>query len=123
MRLPCDKKRIVYLAESTADITGLNLFPQCLTFLFEVDALFCNDDRRLNNITVIEQGGRYSCCPIFDNGTGLLSNTPDRTVQHYVYPADERRPEFVWDTAVHFKADGKRHTGIFSAGFEVRFPA
>lgn len=74
MRLHCDKKRIVYLAESTADITGLNLFPQCLTFLFEVDALFCNDDQRLNNITVIEQGGQYSCCPIFDNGAGLLSN-------------------------------------------------
>ena len=36
---------------------------------------FCNDDRHLNNIAVIEQGGRYDYCPIFDNGAGLLSNT------------------------------------------------
>jgi len=40
-----------------------------------VDALFCNDDRHLNNIAVIEQGGVYDYCPIFDNGAGLLSNT------------------------------------------------
>ncbi len=36
--------------------------------------LFCNDDRHLNNIAVIEQDGRYDYCPIFDNGAGLLSN-------------------------------------------------
>lgn len=31
--------------------------------------------RHLNNIAVIEQGGRYGYCPIFDNDAGLLSNT------------------------------------------------
>ena len=46
-----------------------------MTLLFEVDALFLNDDQHLNNIPVLEQGGRYSYCPIFDNGAGLLSNT------------------------------------------------
>ena len=30
--------------------------------------------RSLNNIAVLEQGGRYDYCPIFDNGAGLLSN-------------------------------------------------
>ena len=50
-------------------------FPQYLTLVFEVDALFCNDDRHLNNIAVIEQDGKYDYCPIFDNGAGLLSNT------------------------------------------------
>ena len=59
----------------TAEITGLEQFPQYLTLLFEVDALFCNDDRHLNNIAVIEQNGKYGYCPIFDNGAGLLSNT------------------------------------------------
>ena len=73
--LSSDKRRIAYLAEATADITGLALFPQYLTLLFEIDALFCNDDRHLNNIAVIEQGGQYDYCPIFDNGAGLLSNT------------------------------------------------
>lgn len=73
--LSSDKKRIAYLAEMTAEITNLDMFPQYLTLLFEVDALFCNDDRHLNNIAVIEQNGKYDYCPIFDNGAGLLSNT------------------------------------------------
>lgn len=74
-RLPSDKKRLAFLAEATAEVTGLTQFPQYLTLLFEADALFCNDDRHLNNIAVVEQNGAYSYCPIFDNGAGLLSNT------------------------------------------------
>lgn len=74
-KLSSDKKRIQYLAEATAEYTGLKEFPQYLTLLFEVDALFLNDDRHLNNIAVIEQNGKYKYCPIFDNGAGLLSNT------------------------------------------------
>lgn len=75
VHLPSDKRRIAYLAEATAELTSLDLFPQYLTLLFEVDALFCNDDRHLNNIAVIEQNGKFDYCPIFDNGAGLLSNT------------------------------------------------
>jgi len=75
VKLPSDKRRIAYLADATADITGLEQFPQYLTLLFEVDALFLNDDRHLNNVAVIEHGGKYDYCPIFDNGAGLLSNT------------------------------------------------
>ena len=52
----------------------MELFPQYLTLLFEVDALFLNDDRHLNNIAVLERSGKYDYCPIFDNGAGLLSN-------------------------------------------------
>ena len=73
--LPSDRQRIAYLAETTAELTGLTQFPQYLTLLFEVDALFLNDDRHLNNIAVLEQGGVYDYCPIFDNGASLLSNT------------------------------------------------
>ena len=72
--LPSDKKRIAWLAEEAAALTGLEQFPQYLTLLFEVDALFLNDDRHLNNIAVLEKGGRFDYCPIFDNGAGLLSN-------------------------------------------------
>ena len=75
MKLPSNKKRIAFLAEATAECTGLGEFPRYLTLLFEVDCLFCNDDRHLNNIAVIEQAGKYDYCPIFDNGAGLLSNT------------------------------------------------
>lgn len=73
-RLTSDKKRIEYLADATAEYTGLNEFPEYLTLLFEIDALFLNDDRHLNNIAVIEEKGKFSYCPIFDNGAGLLSN-------------------------------------------------
>lgn len=73
-KLSSDKKRIQYIAEETAKITGLKEFSQYLTLLFEIDALFLNDDRHLNNIAVIEENGKYSYCPIFDNGAALLSN-------------------------------------------------
>lgn len=73
--LTSDKKRIAYLAEMTAEMTGLALFPQYLTLLFEIDALVLNDDRHLNNIAVLERRGVFDYCPIFDNGAGLLSNT------------------------------------------------
>lgn len=72
--LDSDKKRVRYLAEATAELTGLKEFPQYLTLLFEVDALFLNDDRHLNNIAVIEQNESFEYCPIFDNGAGLLSD-------------------------------------------------
>lgn len=73
-KLSSNKKRIAYLAEATAEYTGLAQFPQYLALLFEVDGLFLNDDRHLNNIAVLEHNGRYDYCPIFDNGAGLLSN-------------------------------------------------
>ena len=73
-RLPSDKRRMMYIAEATADITGLQGFPQYLTLLFEIDALVLNDDRHLNNIAVIVQNGQFDYCPIFDQGAGLLSN-------------------------------------------------
>ncbi|MBO7451530.1 MAG: hypothetical protein J6U54_14285 [Clostridiales bacterium] len=76
-KLSSDKKRIAYLAEETAAITGLTEFPRYLTMLFEIDALFLNDDRHLNNIAVIKTPAGYDYCPIFDNGAGLLSNVID----------------------------------------------
>ena len=73
-KLTSDKKRIAYLAEETAAITGLENFPEYLTLLFEIDSLVLNDDRHLNNIAVIEENDQYDYCPIFDQGAGLLSN-------------------------------------------------
>lgn len=72
--LSSDKKRIEYLAETVKEITKLENFPEYLTLLFEIDALFINDDRHLNNIAVIEENGEFSYCPVFDNGAGLLSD-------------------------------------------------
>ena len=72
--LSSDRKRIEYLADTVAEYTQLEFFPQYLTLLFEIDALFLNDDRHLNNIAVIEENGSFDYCPVFDNGAGLLSN-------------------------------------------------
>ncbi len=72
--LSSDKKRIAYLADMTSEFAGLKDFGKYLTVLFEIDSLFLNDDRHLNNIAVIEEQGKYTYCPIFDNGAGLLSN-------------------------------------------------
>lgn len=75
LSLTSDKKRIAYLAEATKECTGLDYFGEYLTLLFEIDSLFLNDDRHLNNIAVIKAGDKYDYCPIFDNGAGLLSDT------------------------------------------------
>ena len=69
-RMTSDKKRMAYLAEETASITGLSRFPQYLTLLFEIDGLVLNDDRNLNNIAVIARDGGFDYCPIFDQGAG-----------------------------------------------------
>lgn len=79
--LSSDKKRIEYLAQMVKEITKLYDFPEYLALLFEIDALFVNDDRHLNNIAVIEENGKFSYCPVFDNGAGLLSDIVD-------YPMD-----------------------------------
>lgn len=73
-KMTSDKKRMAYLADATAEFTGLKEFGFYLTLLFEIDALFLNDDRHLNNIAVIEENGSFDYCPIFDNGAALLSN-------------------------------------------------
>ena len=73
-RLTSDKKRIEYLVDATTEVTALKDFDKYITLLFEIDSLILNDDRHLNNIAVLEKGGSFDYCPIFDNGAGLLSN-------------------------------------------------
>lgn len=75
IRMSSDKKRIEYIADATKEYTKLEDFGKYLCMLFEIDSLFLNDDRHLNNIAVIEKNGKYEYCPIFDNGAGLLSDT------------------------------------------------
>lgn len=73
--LTSDVKRLKYIVETVTEITGLVDFAQYLTLMFEIDALFMNDDRHLNNIAVIYSDDGYDYCPIFDNGAGLMSDT------------------------------------------------
>ena len=57
--LKSDRQRIIYLAETVKEITGLTEFPEYLTLLFEIDSLIVNDDRHLNNIAVIEDNEQF----------------------------------------------------------------
>jgi hypothetical protein len=68
---------VAWIAEQVARLTGLERFGAYLTLLFEVDMLFCNEDRHLNNIAVLRRGEGFEYCPVFDFGAGLLSNTRD----------------------------------------------
>lgn len=68
------ESNIRYLAETVAELTGLERFPQYMTMIFEMDALFLNDDRLLVNIGVIKENDIYRYCPVFDNGAALRSN-------------------------------------------------
>ena len=80
-RLPNLRRTVRWMAKQTARLTGLERFGDYLTLLFEVDMLFSNEDRHLNNIAVLRQGEDFDYCPIFDFGAGLLSNIQD-------YPMD-----------------------------------
>ena len=69
------QRKITYIVEHVDRLTGLDRFGEYLTLLFEVDMLFLNDDRHLNNLAVIRKEDGFRYCPLFDFGAGLLSNT------------------------------------------------
>ncbi|WP_455582623.1 hypothetical protein [Dysosmobacter sp.] len=73
--------KVRWIAERVTELTGLKRFGAYLALLFEMDMLFCNEDRHLNNIAVLRRGESFDYCPIFDFGAGLLSNIRD-------YPMD-----------------------------------
>lgn len=117
-RLPSDRQRIAYLAQATAEFTGLADLPAYLALLFEVDALFLNDDRHLNNIAVLEQDGEYDYCPIFDNGAALLSNQRD-------YPMDIDPRGLIPKVAArpfHISFNRQRNTVVGLFGRQLRLP-
>lgn len=80
-RLPNLQSHVRWMAEQVRRLTGLDRFGVYLTLLFEMDMLFGNEDRHLNNIAVLRRGEDFDYCPIFDFGAGLLSNVRD-------YPMD-----------------------------------
>lgn len=71
------EEKIKYVVDFVMDVTGLSDFGKYLTMLLEIDALFLNEDRHMNNIAVLynRDEGNYSYSPIFDNGAALFSDT------------------------------------------------
>lgn len=81
------EERIRYtvdFVEEHAEITGVGPY---LTALLELDCFTLNEDRHTNNLAVIQNGntGKFSLCPIFDNGLALLSDTTEYTVNDDIY--------------------------------------
>ena len=76
-RLPNLRSWVQWIAERAMELTGLDRFGEYLTLLFEIDMLFGNEDRHLNNIAVLRTGESFDYCPLFDFGAGLLSNVRD----------------------------------------------
>lgn len=69
--------KIKYVVDFVKETTGLQDFGAYLTALLEMDALFLNEDRHMNNIAVLlnRKDKTYTYCPIFDNGAALFSDT------------------------------------------------
>lgn len=80
-RLPSLQGHVRWMTEQVQRLTCLDRFGVYLTLLLQVDMLFGNEDRHLNNIAVLRRGEEFDYCPIFDFGAGLLSNVRD-------YPMD-----------------------------------
>ena len=59
------KERIRLLVDAMEEATGMQNMGEYLTTLFEIDALFLNQDRHLNNIALIRDRSGYKPCPIF----------------------------------------------------------
>lgn len=68
--------RIEYLVSRVEEMTGINNFGLYLSKMLTIDALFLNEDRHMHNIAVLmDKDGKFSLCPFFDHGAGLLSDT------------------------------------------------
>lgn len=65
------KERIAFLVSTVESATGMAAFGAYFTTLLELDALFLNQDRHLNNIALL-RADEYKPCPIFDCGASFL---------------------------------------------------
>ena len=70
------EERAQFLTEQVEQMTGLKKFGDYLVRLLTIDALFLNEDCHMHNIAVLQNSaGKYSLCPVSDNGLALLSDT------------------------------------------------
>lgn len=65
-----------YIVSSVMDLTRLDI-REYLALLSVLDSIILNEDRHLNNISLIESPEGYRLAPVFDNGLSLLSDTTD----------------------------------------------
>jgi len=69
---------VVELVESK---TGLSDFGGYITAIMELDALTRNDDRHINNISLLQlPNGLWKTAPVFDNASGFGARDKDPTI-------------------------------------------
>ncbi len=69
---------VVELVESK---TGLSDFGGYVTAIMELDALTRNDDRHINNISLLQlPNGLWKMAPVFDNGSGFGAGGKEATI-------------------------------------------
>ena len=76
-KIPDVADKIRRTVDTVVEITGLENFGVYLTAILEADAIFLNEDRHTNNIAVLydAENDSYACCPLFDFGLALFSDT------------------------------------------------
>ena len=76
-KIPEVPDKIRRTVDTVVEITGLEDFGIYLTTILEADAIFLNEDRHTNNIAVLydAENDGYACCPLFDFGLALFSDT------------------------------------------------
>lgn len=74
------RHKIAWIVDQTIRLTNLERFGEYLTLQLELDMLFVNEDRHMNNIAVIRSGDTFGYCPLFDFGAGFLSD-----IHEYAY--------------------------------------
>ena len=74
-RQPNLQSKVEWMVNQTIRLTGLERFGEYLTLQLELDLLFVNEDRHMNNIAVVRHGDKFGYCPLFDFGAGFLSDT------------------------------------------------
>lgn len=68
--------RVDFVVKNIIKMTGLTDFDRYFSKIITIDTLFLNEDRHMHNIAVLEdEYGNYHYCPVFDNGSALLSDT------------------------------------------------
>ncbi len=94
------EKRLPLIVNQTERITGIRDFGSYMGKMLAIDTLFLNEDRHTHNIAIFaDSNGRYTFCPIFDQGAGLLSDTTlDYPIESAVYDCiDQAKPKTFCD--------------------------
>lgn len=68
------EQKVEYVIQGVKDSTGL-IIRDYLEFIIKLDAIVLNEDRHLNNISLVyNEKKEFRVAPIFDNGLSLLSD-------------------------------------------------